>query len=313
MSVNNEIFEKIRSLAKERGISLFQAAKLCPEMAGIMNGNQKPKQPPTHKAQTGDSARSECLELPNGDKRNDSKQRTQCPEPHESPVCHVARESLSVLVSESPCVSVSPVSEGQRLDKELEKELKGLAARNACACAGDTAERKRFKLARDVKGVEKAIGRELTTAELRRTCDEWERASLPFLDWGDDDHFAMLLAELTKVRVPTGEGDTINKALQNVSKLSDSDLPVIPDYADAPKTWRKLAALHREMLRLCGSNIYFLSYRDAAKACNDLSHQSAHAITLALARARVIEIVRKGKAGRDSRKAAEFRYLLRAN
>jgi hypothetical protein len=95
-----------------------------------------------------------------------------------------------------------------------------------------------------VSAVEKKIGRKLTMAELKRACDEWERASVPFLGWGDDDHFAMFLAELTKVRVPTGEGDTINKALEDVSKLSDSDLPDIPGYADAPKPWRKLAALH---------------------------------------------------------------------
>jgi hypothetical protein len=47
---------------------------------------------------------------------------------------------------------------------------------------------------------------------------------MPFIGWDDEDHFAMLLAELTKVRVPTGEGDTFNKALENVSKLPDSDL-----------------------------------------------------------------------------------------
>jgi hypothetical protein len=211
---------------------------------------------------------------------------------------------------ESPCVSVFPVSNGQCLGEELEKELKELATRNACTRTEDAAERKRFKLARDVSGVEKKIGRKLTMAELRQTCDEWERASVPFLGFGDDDHFAMFLAELTKVRVPTGEGDTINKALENVSKLPDSDLPDIPGYADAPKPLRKLAALHREISRLCGSNIYFLSYRDAAKACEELDHQSAHTITLAIARVGVIEIVSKGKADPKSRKAAEFRYLL---
>jgi hypothetical protein len=201
------------------------------------------------------------------------------------------------------------VSEGQSLDKELEKELTALAVRNACTCAEDRAERKRFKLARDVSGVEKEIGRKLTMAELRLTCDEWERASVPFVGFGDDDHVTMFLAELTKVRVPTGEGDTVNKALENVSKLSDSDLPEIPGYADAPKPVRKLAALHREMSRLCDGKIYFLSYRHAAKVCNELTHQSAHTITLALVRAGVIEIVRKGKAGLNSRQAAEFRYL----
>jgi CHC2 zinc finger len=223
------------------------------------------------------------------------------PKSREFPLSHE-----SPKFPECPVSLVYPMSNGQG----LEEELKGLAARNACTRAEDTAERKRFKLARDVRGWEKKIGRELTTAELRRTCDEWERASLPFLDWGDDDHFAMFLAELTKVRVPTGEGDTFNRALENVSKLPDSELPVIPDYADAPKTWRKLAALHREMSRFCENNIYFLSYRDAAKVCKELNHQSAHTITLALARVGVIQIVRKGKAGLNSSKAAEFRYLL---
>jgi CHC2 zinc finger len=221
------------------------------------------------------------------------------PESRKSPEC-----------PESPCVSVSPVSEGQGLDKELEKELKALAARNACTRAQDAGERKRFKLARDVSGVEKKIGRKLTLPELKRACDEWECASVPFLGFGDDDHFTVFLAELTKVRVPTGEDDTLNKALENVSNLSDSALPEILGYADAPKPIRKLAALHREISRLCGSNIYFLSYRDAAKVCKGLSHQSAYTITLALVRVGAIEIVRKGKAGLKSRKAAEFRYLL---
>jgi CHC2 zinc finger len=234
------------------------------------------------------------------------------PKSHEYPKSPASPESLSICVSESPCVSVypvSPVSEGQGLDNELEKELKGLAARNAWARAEDAAERKRFKLARDVAGVEKRIGRKLTLAELRQTCAEWERISAPFLNAGDD-HFTLFLAELTKVRIPTGEGDTVNRALETVAKLPDSDLPEIPGYPDALKPMRKLAALHREMSRLCGGKIYFLSYRDAAKVCTELTHQTAHTITLALARAGVIEIGHKGKAGLNSRRAAEFRYLL---
>jgi hypothetical protein len=208
-------------------------------------------------------------------------------------------------------VSVSPVSEGQGLNGELEKELEGLARRNACTRAEDVPEKKRFKLARDMKAVEKRIGRDLTLAEIKRTCDKWEGASTPFLGWDDDDHhFTKLLAELTKVRVPTGEGETLNKALETVSKLSLSQLPMIPDYADAPENWRRIAALHRELSRLCGGKTYFLSYRDAAKACDGLSHQEAHAITFALDRLNVIKIVRKGKPGLNSGKAAEFRYLL---
>ena len=53
-----------------------------------------------------------------------------------------------------------------------------------------------------------------------------------------------------------------------------------------------------------------MSYRDAAKVCAGLSHQTAYTITFALARLGVIKIVRKGQAGLNGGKAAEFRYLL---
>jgi hypothetical protein len=207
-------------------------------------------------------------------------------------------------------VSVSPVSEGQGLNGELEKELKGLAMRNACTRADDAPDKKRFKLARDVSAVEKRIGRDLTPAELRRTCDKWEAACTPFVGWDDEDHFAKFLAELTKVRVPTGERDTLNKALEAVFRLSLSQLPEIPGYAGAPESWRRIAALHRELSRLCANGTYFLSYRDAAKVCDGLSHQAAHTITFALARLGVVKIVSKGKACPNGGKAAEFRYLL---
>jgi hypothetical protein len=224
-------------------------------------------------------------------------------------------KSLETLKSpESPkfpsvsCVSVSPVSEGQGLEKELQR----LATRNACTSAGDLPEKKRFKLARDLVAVEKRIGRDLTLAEIKRTCDKWEGASTPFLGWDDDDHhFTKLLAELTKVRVPTGEGDTLNKALEAVSKLSLHQLPEIPGCAVAPERWRRIAALHRELSRLGANGKYFLSYRDAAKVYAGLSHQQAYDITTgALVRAGVIRIDNKGRAGLNSSKAAEFRYLL---
>ncbi len=73
---------------------------------------------------------------------------------------------------------------------------------------------------------------------------------------------------------------------------------------------RWIAALHRELSRLCGGKVYFLSYRDAAKVCDGLSHQEAHKITGALETVGVIKIVSKGKAGLNGGEAAEFRYLL---
>jgi hypothetical protein len=222
------------------------------------------------------------------------------PKSHKYPKSHESRKFL-----ESPECPESPVSNGQGSD------IRGFVARRACRQHG-TADKALFQLARDFRTVEKRIGEKAGIAELRPFLDEWYEVSQPFLDpkKNRNDYLGKLLAAMEKVRVPTGEGDRLNKALENVSKLSDADLPVIPAYADAPENWRRLAALHRELSRLCVGNTYFLSYRDAAKACDELTHQTAHTFTLALVRLGVIEIVRKGKAGLNSRKAAQFRYLL---
>jgi hypothetical protein len=202
---------------------------------------------------------------------------------------------------------VSPVSNGQG----IEKELKDLAVRNACTRAGDRAERKRFKLARDVRGFEVQLGGKLDTSEL--VLYEWHRLSQPFLNPAEtrDDHLVAFLAELAKVREPTSGDDKLQKALENILKLSPDQLPTLPSAPEKfREKYRRLAALHREMSRLCEGKIYFISYRDAAKVCDDLSHQEAHTITYGLVTLGVIEIVRKGKAGLNSRKASEFRYLL---
>jgi hypothetical protein len=233
-----------------------------------------------------------------------------------SPDCPDSRESLNVLVSESPCVSVSHVSSGQTaavqgVGGKLNIELRAVAARNACT--GRTRpEKNSWQLARDLKAVAKRTGRKLHVTELMLAFYEWHRLSQPFLDADKafDHYWIGLLAQLQKARVPTGEG-TINDALQNVSTLTEADLPVVPGYGNALAP-RKIAALHRELARRSKKKDkgYFLSYRDAAKVCEQLSHQEAHTITFALATVGVIEIVKNGKAGLNSREAAEFRYLL---
>ena len=144
--------------------------------------------------------------------------------------------------------------------------------------------------------------------------NEWHRISQPFLDAGKtrDDYLAAFLAEIGKVRVPTGEGETIRKALEHVSTLSVSELPVIPGMADAPESWRRLAALHRELSRRSPNKTYFLSCRDTAKAFPGLIHQTAYNINLALDRLGVVKIVRVGDR-RPNGKASSFRYLLPQN
>jgi hypothetical protein len=230
---------------------------------------------------------------------------------HELPVCP---GSLGFHGSpECPVFPVYHVSNGQSLDKQEEQMLKALAAANRCTECG-TAKKRLWKLMRDLAAIEKGIGRELQISERITAFDEWYQVSQSFLDPEKtrEDYLAEFLAGLGKVQVPTGEGDKLNKALKAVAKLKVAELPSIPALPNAPESWRRVAALHRELSRLCGNKAYFLTCRDTAKASPGLNHQTAYNINLTLASPQlgVIKIVSRGKAGPNSRKAAEFRYLL---
>ena len=69
----------------------------------------------------------------------------------------------------------------------------------------------------------------------------------PFLDWGGDDHLALLVAEVTKVRVPRGEGDTLNKALENSQNLQT----LICQRYRATRTHERLCANSRHFTLRC--------------------------------------------------------------
>ena len=191
----------------------------------------------------------------------------------------------------------------------MEQELKKLAGCNACT-ARKGAKTRRFKLARDLAAVEKQIGKQLTIAELTIAAYQWHRLSQPFLDPNEsrEDHLMALVAEIAKVRFPTGEG-AIKEAIERASRLPLADLPTIPNYPDASEDLRRIAALHRELSLLNGGQLYFLSYRDAAKVVPGLSPQQAYNRTFTLDRLDVIRIVDKGQPGPNG-KAAEFLYLL---
>jgi hypothetical protein len=263
--------DEIRFLVKHLGITRRQAISRYLEMVGF---------PP--------SAPRKSREYP---KALESPQSPGCPVSPECP--------------ESPVDHVYPVSNGQ-----FHPALKGYAVLNACT-EPSTARKRRWNLVRELKGLESRLGRPLEMAEVLLSFDEWHRGSLAFLDAAKTraDCLAAFLGELGKVRVPWGEGETLRKAVENVSKLLLDQLPAIPGLPNAPESWRRLLSLHRELSRLSANGIYFLSYRDAAEICGT-THQAAHTVTAALVTLGAIQIVDKGKAGLNSRKAAEFRYLL---
>ena len=78
---------------------------------------------------------------------------------------------------------------------------------------------------------------------------------------------------------------------------------------DAPESWRRLAALHRELARQSANGMYFLGCRDAAKAHPALNKDLANTINRALDRLGVIKLLHVGDS-RPGGNASEFRYLL---
>src|SRR5262245_4010596 len=112
-----------------------------------------------------------------------------------------------------------------------------LGGANVCQ-ARNTAGKRLWQLTRDLCALEKKVKLELQIAEILVACQEWYRLSQPFLDPAKsfDTYLVALVAALRKVRVPTGEGETIEKAVTAVSKLSPSQLPVIPGYDNAPES-----------------------------------------------------------------------------
>jgi CHC2 zinc finger len=261
--------DEIMFLSKLKALSLTEAISLYLKMAGF---------PPSRS--------------PKSHEYPESRESREFPRSHESP--------------KSPKYPVSPMSNGQG----REKALKALAARRACTEPNSARERL-WQLVRDLKAVEKGINRELKVAELVPVFNEWHRLSQAFLDPAKtrEDYLASFLASLRKVRVPTGEGETNKKALEAVSKLPVSELPMIAGMPDAPESWRRVAALHREMSRRSGGNTYFLSCRDAANAFPGMSYQGACDLNRALERLGVVKIVRIGDR-RPNGKASKFRYLL---
>ena len=207
---------------------------------------------------------------------------------------------------ESHGFPVYPVSNSH----ELEKELEELALRNACT-KRDTARPRRWKLVCDLNAVEKRLDRKLNRDELMRTFNNWYRVSQLYLDpkKARDDYLAAFLAELGKVRVPTGEGEALKKALERVLTLPIRNLPEIPGLPEAHESWRRVAALHRELARQSANGTYFLGCRDAAKTHPSLNKDSANTINHALDRLDVIKLVRVGNA-RPGGNASEFHYLL---
>ena len=71
---------------------------------------------------------------------------------------------------------------------------------------------------------------------------------------------------------------------------------MIPAMPNAPESFLRVAALHRQLSRPSTNETYYLSCRDSAKAFPGLSYQTASNINLALAHLGVVEVLCRGDA-----------------
>lgn len=176
-----------------------------------------------------------------------------------------------------------------------------------CACyQRDTAREKRWKLWGDLKAIEKRLNRKLDIRECLIAFEAWHTVSGQFLDPAKtkEDYLARFLGERRKRRVATGEGDTLANALLRIEMLP---LPQIPKLPNAPLTWRRVAALHREMARATGGD-YFLGCRDAIKAAGLRSADQGRIINDALFACGLTQLKRAGR-GVPGGEASTWKYL----
>ena len=171
--------------------------------------------------------------------------------------------------------------------------------------------RARFELARAVHGLEQCLGRELSFDEQVTAFNAWYEKGRAFMKVKYDKQLALFLRERSSVKKPKGGDIAFRRMIKTVVDLPANELPVISAFmGDAPETWRRIAALHREKARQAKGGVYELSCRDTANALEGWDHREAHALNDALAKACVIERVENGVPGKRKGVAARWRYLL---
>ena len=128
-----------------------------------------------------------------------------------------------------------------------------------------------------------------------------------------DKHLAHFLREIDKVKKPIGGNVEFRRMVQRVEKLTADELPVISAFeGEAPESWRRIAALHREKARQAKGGVYELSCRDAANALEGWDFRDAFVLNDALVMAGVIAKAENGAAtaGKQKGVATKWRYLL---
>ena len=220
----------------------------------------------------------------------ESTERTEPPERTE---CTEVSERTEAITCGSVCVPVlTPISS---IEEAIRYALPEREHEN---------HDRLFDLARAIKAVETKQGSPYPIHMLRAAFNKWHARAKPFLrtDLSDDDYWMEFLDAYENAKHPLGV-DVVKLAWEAAQK---APVPVEATVFSTPEI-QKLAALCREMQRLCGASAFFLSGRTVQNLFGQPNHTNAARWLRGLRQAKILEVVDLG--GPDTMKATRFRYL----
>jgi hypothetical protein len=158
-----------------------------------------------------------------------------------------------------------------------------------------------LELARDVRGVEKRRGKNLTVAEYKTIHDKWAHASRPHLRQGHD-YFTEFLSKLNSVIMPKGE--TLESAFQRAKgKQPPSRVSLVPN-----KGLQSLASLCRELQEMYGDQPIMLCQTPIAK----LFPVSQQTISIWIGALKGLGVLRLAEPAIKNARAARYYFIEEA-
>ena len=161
-----------------------------------------------------------------------------------------------------------------------------------------TSNKQLHELAREIRGVEKQLGKKLNASRYKQIFDNWEAASQPFLRPGHD-YFTEALAKLDCVTVPKGE--TLLAAFERAkTKSPPAKVMISPN-----QELRLLASLCRELQEWAGDQPFMLCQKSVA---NLFGHSSHRNISNWIKGLKTLDVLRLAESW-GWRKAARYFYI----
>lgn len=165
-----------------------------------------------------------------------------------------------------------------------------------------TSNKMLHELARDVRGVEKKLGKLLTGTQYKTICDKWADASRPFLR-PNTDYFAKFLAKLSSVTMPKGE--TLGTAFGRAKRRQPPSKVLFL----SNKELQLLASLCRELQEMSGDRPIMLCQSHIAK----LFTVSQQTISTWIGALKTLRVLRLAEPAIKNHRAARYYFIADLN